>query len=107
MKTNTRRRRRQAPRAREGAATRPTRRNLTGFRQTCNLIPGHLVQKLSREFEIDARTFSANSHVLSLLYTHLAHTDSLNETCDALRVHEAEFMRMRGATSPARNTLSN
>jgi hypothetical protein len=51
---------------------------------------------LSREFDIDVRTFSATSHVLSLLYTHLAHTDSLNETCDALRVHEAEFVRPAG-----------
>ena len=107
MKNNTCRRHRQAPRARQGAATRPTRCNHTGFRQACNLIPEQLVPKLSREFEIDARTFSANSHVLSLLYTHLAHTDSLNETCDALRVHESEFMRTRGATPPARNTLSN
>jgi hypothetical protein len=41
--------------------------------------------------------------VLSLLYTHLAHTDCLNETCDALRVHESEFMRTCGATPPARN----
>lgn len=63
--------------------------------------------KLARQFEIDARAFSANSHVLSLLYTHFAHTDSLNETCDALRVHEPEFMRTRGATPPARNTFSN
>ncbi len=47
--------------------------------------------------------FRANSHVLSLLYTHLAHTDCLNETCDALRVHESEFMRTCGATPPARN----
>jgi hypothetical protein len=77
------------------------------FRQACNLIPGHLIPGLAREFEIDARKFSENSHVLSLLYTHLGRTDSLNETCDALRVHEAEFMRTRGATAPARNTFSN
>ena len=58
---------------------------------------------LTREFEIDARKFSGNSQVLSLLYTHQGRTDSLNETCDALHVHEAEFMRTRGATAPARN----
>ncbi len=62
---------------------------------------------LTREFEIDARKFSGNSQVLSLLYTHQGRTDSLNETCDALHVHEAEFMRTRGATAPARNTFSN
>ena len=66
------------------------------------MIPG-----LTQEFKIDARKFSGNSHVFSLLYTHLARTDSLNETCDALRVHGAEFLRTRGATPPARNTFSN
>ena len=66
-----------------------------------------MIPKLGREFEIDARKFSETSHCFSLLYTHFARTDSLNETCDALRVHEAEFLRTRGATSPARNTFSN
>jgi hypothetical protein len=100
-------RRRQAPRARKGGPSRPTRGKHTGFRQTCNLIPGHLIPELAREFKIDARKFSATSHVFSLLFTHLGRTDSLNETCDALRVHGAEFLRTRGATPPARNTFSN
>lgn len=66
-----------------------------------------MIPELTREYKIDARKFSGNSHVLSLLYTHLGRTDSLNETCDALRVHGAEFLRTRGATPPARNTFSN
>ena len=66
-----------------------------------------MIPELTREFEIDARKFSGNSHVLSLLYTHLGRTESLNETCDALRIHNAEFLRARGATAPARNTFSN
>ena len=100
-------RRRQAPRAREGGPSRPTRCKHTVFRQACNLIPGHLIPELAREHGIDARKFSATSHVLSLVFTHLGRTDSLNETCDALRVHGAEFLRTRGATPPARNTFSN
>ena len=98
---------REAPSAREGGPARPTRSNHTVFRQACNLIPGHLIPELAREYKIDARRFSATSHVLSLVFTHLGRTDSLNETCDALQVHGAEFLRTRGATPPARNTFSN
>lgn len=93
--------------AREGGPSRPARNKHTAFRQACNLIPGHMVEGLVREFKIDARKFSGNSHVNALLYTHLGRTESLNETCDALRVHEAEFLRVRGSTAPARNTFSN
>ena len=100
-------RRRQAPRARKGGPSRPARSQHTVFRQVCNLIPGHMIPVLAREFEIDARGFSATSHVQSLLYGHAAHALSLNDICDALAVHEAEFMRVRGATPPARNTFSN
>ena len=98
---------RKAPSARKGRPTRPVRCKHTVFRQACNLIPEHLIPELAREYKIDARKFSAGSHVLSLVFTHLGRTDSLNETCDALRVHEAEFLRTRGATPPARNTFSN
>jgi hypothetical protein len=73
----------------------------------CNLIPGHVIPVLAREHNIDAREFSETSHVQSLLYGHAAHALSLNDICDALAVHEAEFMRVRGATPPARNTFSN
>jgi len=45
--------------------------------------------------------------VLSLLYGHAAHALSLNDICDALAVHEPAFLRVRGATPPARNTFSN
>jgi len=66
-----------------------------------------MIAKLSRQFKIDARIFSAASHVFSLLYGHAAHALSLNDICDALMVHEPEFLRVRGATPPARNTFSN
>jgi len=100
-------RRRQAPRARKGGPSRPARSQHTVFRQVCNLIPGHTIPVLAREYKIDARGFSETSHVQALIYGHLAHALSLNDICDALKVHEAEFMRVRGATTPARNTFSN
>jgi hypothetical protein len=71
------------------------------------MIPGHMIPALAREHAIDARGFSAGSHVLALMYGQLSHAGSLNEVCDALAVHEAEFLRVRGATAPARNTFSN
>ena len=100
-------RRRQAPRAREGGPARPAKSQHTVFRQVCNQIPPHMIAKFGRQFKIDARRFSATSHVFSLLYGHVAHALSLNDICDALMVHEPEFLRVRGATPPARNTFSN
>ena len=100
-------RRCKAPRAREGKPSRPARSKHTVFRQVCNWIPEHMIPKLARQHLIDARGFSAVGHVFSLMYAHLAHTLSLNDTCDALSVHEAEFFRIRGSSAPARNTFSN
>jgi len=77
------------------------------FRQVCNLIPSHKIPVLAREHKIDARGFSATSHVLALIYGHASRALSLNDICDALSVHEAEFLRIRNATPPARNTFSN
>ena len=66
------------------------------------MIPG-----LAREYQIDSRRFSETSHVFSLLFGHASHAVSLNDICDALSVHEAEFLRIRDATPPKRNTFSN
>lgn len=66
-----------------------------------------MIPVLTREFGIDARTFSGTSHVFSLIYGHAAHALSLNDICDALSVHGAEFLRVRDAAPPKRNTFSN
>jgi hypothetical protein len=100
-------RRRQASRAPKGAPTRPARCKHTLFQQVCNLIPGHLIPKLEREFKIDERGFTGTSHVQALLFGHASHAIGLNDICDSLAVHEAEFGRIRGARAPARNTFSN
>ena len=100
-------RRRKAPRAREGGPSRPARSKHTVFRQVCNLIPGHMIPVLTREYGIDARKFSGTSHVFSLIFGHAAHALSLNDICDALSIHAAEFLRVRDAAPPKRNTFSN
>lgn len=77
--------------------------------QICTHIPGHLVSKLARKHGIDeqARTFSAWSHVVALLYAQLSHAIGLNAVCDPLRIHKGRLGAIRGATPPARNTLSH
>lgn len=89
--------------------TTPTRGKLTILAQLCNLIPGHLVAHLAREtgVEAKARTFSAWSHVVAMVYAQLTHAIGLNDVCDALRHHVGWLARIRGATPPSRNGLSH
>jgi hypothetical protein len=85
----------------------PSKLNL--LRQICNFIPQFLVPKLSRETGVEekVRTFSAWSHVVSLLYAQLTHSIGLNDVCDALSLHSGPLSSLRGATPPSRNNLSN
>lgn len=86
-----------------------TASKLSVLAQVCNLIPGHLVSKLAKEYGIDkqARTFTPWSHVVSLLYAQLTHSIGLNDVCDGLRHHGTILSAIRGAFAPARNTLSH
>ena len=85
------------------------RRQLTVLRQFVELIPGHLVAQLARRTGAAAmvRSFSAWSHVVALLYAQLAHAESLNDVCDALRLWRTPLAAIRGATPPSRNNLSH
>ena len=87
----------------------PSRPHLTILRQLVELIPTHLVPKLARVHGVDkkARTFSPWSHVVALLYAQLSHALSLNDVCDSLRLWATPLRALRGATPPARNTLSH
>ncbi|MCK9590323.1 MAG: DUF4372 domain-containing protein, partial [Terrimicrobiaceae bacterium] len=62
---------------------RPSASKFTVLRQLCNLIPSHLVPKLARETGVDkvCRTFSAWSHVVTMLYAQLTHCIGLNDAC--------------------------
>jgi hypothetical protein len=85
----------------------PSKLNL--LRQICNFIPDFLVPKLARETGVEkkVRTFSAWSHVVSLLYAQLSHSIGLNDVCDALGLNSGPLSSLRGATPPSRNNLSN
>ena len=87
----------------------PAGSKLNLLRQICNLIPGFLVSTLARETGVDkkVRTFSAWSHVLSLLFAQLTHSIGLNDVCDALGLHSGPLSSIRGATTPTRNNLSH
>ena len=52
------------------------------FRQVCELIPSHLVSKLSRKYEIQSRAITPWSHVVSLIYTQFTHALGLNDVSD-------------------------
>ena len=62
---------------------------------------------MAKEAKADIRSFSAFSHVLALLHGQITKAGSLNEICDAAKLHEPELNRIRGATAPKRNTFSN
>lgn len=85
----------------------PSKLNL--LRQICNLIPSFLVPKLASETGVDkkVRTFSAWSHVVSLLFAQLSHSIGLNDVCDALGLNSGPLSSLRGATPPSRNNLSH
>jgi hypothetical protein len=86
-----------------------TRGKFSIVKQVCELIPPHLVSTLARKHGVSkkSRTFSPWSHVVSLVYAQLAHAMSLNDVCDALRIHRTPLASIRGATPPSRNTLSH
>lgn len=86
----------------------PARCKFSVFRQLCNLIPTHLVGQLARSTGAAerARSFSPWSHVVSLLFAQFTHAVGLNDVCDSLRLHSGPLSAIRGASAPARNTLS-
>lgn len=88
---------------------KPTKHSICVLYQLCKAIPTGMVRKLSDEYGVEGkcRTFSAWSHVMSLLYCHLTHAIGLNDVCDGLRHHEAKLGGIRGATPPSRNGLSH
>jgi hypothetical protein len=84
-----------------------TRGKMTLVRQTCELIPSHLVPQLARDYAIDAREFSAWSHTTAHIYGQLTHAVGLNDICDGLELNSSGLRAIRGATPPKRNTFSN
>ncbi|WP_136078286.1 IS4 family transposase [Pontiella desulfatans] len=88
---------------------KPARHRYTTLKQLCNLIPGHMVSSLAQKHGVDiqSRTYTPWSHVVSLLYAHFSHALGLNDVCDALQMNAAALSTIRGAVPPSRNNLSH
>ena len=87
----------------------PTRNKFTILKQVMEKIPSYLVGKLAHKHGCDkqSRSFSPWSHVVTMVYAHLAHSLGLNDISDALRHHSGALASVRGATAPSRNGLSH
>lgn len=86
-----------------------TRHNYSVLKQICNLIPRNLVSNLAKEHGVNkqSRSFTPWSHVVTMLYSQLAHSLSLNDISDSLGNHEGLVCTIRGAKPPSRNGLSH
>jgi len=84
------------------------RSKYTVLQQICKIIPAHLIPKLSREYGVEekVRSFSAWSHVVSMMLSQLSHSISLNDVVDSCRNHHGALSETRRATPPSRNGLS-
>ena len=87
----------------------PTRHKFTILKQVMEKIPSYLVGKLARKHGCDkkSRTFTPWSHVVTMVYAHLAHSLGLNDISDTMRHHSGALSTIRGATAPSRNGLSH
>jgi hypothetical protein len=88
---------------------KPAKSNLTVFRQVCQTIPGYFTTEIAREVGLDnqCRTFSPWSHTCTMMYAHLAHSQSLNDLCDSLELESSSLGAIRRATAPSRNGISH
>jgi hypothetical protein len=79
------------------------------LKQVCNLIPGHMVERLAKEYGVDeqSRTFRPWSHVVAQTHAQLTHAIGLNDVCDSLQMNAGVLATIRGATPPSRNNLSH
>lgn len=87
----------------------PTRHKFTILKQVMEKIPSYLVSTLARKHGCDkrSRSFTPWSHVVTMVYAHLAHSLGLNDISDTLRNHSGALATVRGATAPSRNGLSH
>jgi hypothetical protein len=87
----------------------PAKNKFTLLKQIIENIPAYIVPKLARKHGVieKCRSFSAWSHVVSMIFAHLSHAISLNDICDTLRNHSGALATLRNATVPSRNGLSH
>lgn len=85
----------------------PQKKNMVVLGQIIKLIPPKLIDKLQKQHGIQTRSFTATSHVASLIYAQLTHALSLNDVCDGMRNHHGVLNQIRNCVPPSRNGLSH
>lgn len=85
----------------------PQKHTMSILAQIASWIPDRIIENLAKEHKIQTRSFSATSHVISMVYAHLAHALSLNDICDSLSNHAGTLAQIRNCTPPSRNGLSH
>ena len=85
----------------------PQKNNMSVLAQISSWIPDRIADNLAKKYKIQTRSFSPFSHVLAMVYAHLAHSLSLNDLCDDLRNHAGTLSQIRSCTPPSRNGLSH
>ena len=85
----------------------PTKHTMSVLAQITSWIPDRIIENLARKHRIQTRSFSATSHVISMVYANLAHALSLNDICDSLSNHAGTLEQLRNCTPPSRNGLSH
>ena len=83
--------------------TQNTTERLTVLGQFCKLIPKYSLANVCAELnkegiKIAARTLSVWSHIVSMIYCHMAHCISLNDICDGLQNFKGNLNNIRNAT---------
>ena len=87
----------------------PTRSKFSILQQLCTLIPPKIVSALASKHGVDkrARSFSPWSHLVTHIFSQLAHSLSLNDVADTMSAHSGVLSTIRNATPPSRNNLSH
>ena len=81
--------------------------NMAVLGQIVKHIPKKLIDRLKNKYQIQTRSFSATSHVVTMLYAQLSHALSLNDIQDCLRFHKGYLTQIRDCTPPSRNGLAH
>ena len=84
-----------------------TKHTMSVLAQITSWIPDRIIENLAKKHRIQTRSFSATSHVISMVYAHLTHALSLNDICDSLSNHAGTLEQLRNCTPSSRNGLSH
>ena len=79
----------------------PLKSTVSVLAQIASWIPDRIIDNLAKKYKIQTRAFSATSHVMAMLYAHLAHSLSLNDICDSLHNHAGPLAQIRNCTPPS------